>query len=432
MLDVCDDRVILRGEAPEGAFGNLIISAGGSYRYLESWTVGFSADCAVSQAGPEAKWIGHHASEDITSTEGDTAGTTVASAEYLVRATANGPLLIYSRESGSRAWNWTPDSDRVSYRGGYGDGVALADDGVRFLDGGKQIAFIEAAVEDARLATAPDARSAVLYSANWSDLPAQLVTPSGVREVPACDDAMSITYAPSGDFEATRSDAEDYVAVGVLEADGELNSTKVVECVTGKAWDGVDPRWVSTYSIDEQGGVITMRDPNRGYVHIGWTKDRGPTLSVYSPSEESGIPEPASVSQAGQPVWSRNGDWLAYSEGEVVLHAEDDGWGEPTHLNWQIFMLEGVTFLDEGLLFGVGYSGDFKIIELNTLRTLVRGKLPVERVAYLEASKGTGVATVRIETTDIPPTDDGTLTIPVSRDRIRDVLCGIHRLTLCR
>ncbi|WCD93086.1 toll/interleukin-1 receptor domain-containing protein [Microbacterium sp. nov. GSS16] len=431
VLDVCDDRVILRGEASSGAFGNLIVSAEGDYRLIESWTVGFSTDCAISQAGPEAMWVGHDVSDDITSTEGEVAGTTIASQEYLVRASANGQLLIYSRASGSHAWKWAPDSDRVSYRGGYGDGVAVTNDGVRFLDAGKQIAFVEAMVEEARLATAPDAQSAVLYSANWSELPAQLVTPDGVREVPACNDAMSVTYVPSGDFESTRSDAEDYAAVGVLEADGELNSTKVVECLTGLRWEGVDPRWVSTYSIDEQGGVITLRDPNRGYVHIGWTNDQAPAVSVYSPSEDSPIPEPGSVSQAGQPVWSRSGDWLAYSEGEVVLHAEDNGWREPTQLNWQIFMLQGVAFLDEGLLFGVGYSGDFKIIEANTLRTLVRGKLPVERVAYLEASAGAGVATVRLETTDIPPTDDGTLTIPVSRDRLRDVLCEIHRLAVC-
>lgn len=429
--DVCGDRAILLGEAADGDRGNLIVSADGTYRSIESWTVGFSEDCTISQAGPETILVGHHEGEDIIATEGETLGVTTATQDLLIRSVAHGPLLIYSRDSGSHAWQWKTDPDRVSYRGREGRGVAVTVGGVGFLEHGQQVAFTEANVEKARLATAPDAESVVLYSANWSDLPAKYVTATGVRDVAACDNALSVAYVPSGAFESTRTDAENYVAVGVLESEGELKSTRVVECLTGEPWGGVDPQWVSSYAIDESGGYITMRDPERGYVHVGWTDDGPPTVSVYSPSDDSLIPKPDSVSSAAQPVWSRDGDWLAYADGDVIVRAEGEGWSAPTPVDWQIFMLEGVTFIDEGLLLGVGYNGDFKIVDAATLRTLVRGKLPTERISHLEASSGGEFASVRLETSDIPLTDDGTLTIPISRASLRNVLCDIHRLKVC-
>ncbi|MDQ0725194.1 toll/interleukin-1 receptor domain-containing protein [Microbacterium sp. W4I20] len=401
---------------PARATGYLVVTKDGfEVVPMQTWDSGaLAAGCTLVETAPALAWHG----QDVVALGSTEGGRIVVGGQSAVILDGDAPIEVYTADTLAAPWRWITEQTSTTYAGESGRAVALESGGVVFIDQGRPIA--RRSLENAESAAhAPDASGLVVrvhdYEAGTAQT--QLVTPDEVVALASCDGAAAIAFVPGAGF------SEDARVADAPHVVGSFIDGSSVDCTSGDPWKGIDPAQISGYVIDGESGWITYRSADGEAIRTSWNGSGRPVTTSFA----VGSPELAAA-------WSADGSWLAYQTGTgstATARHDDTGWTEQPTLRSEFGGADRFAFLtDDGLLLAMNSdSGRFEIIDAGTARTLVSDAIDVyTQVSSLSTTTYDGLAIV---TVDMDGGDDGTLTVPISRERLHDALCEIHLIGIC-
>lgn len=383
----------------------------------------FARDCTLVETAPSLAWRGRK-TDDVALSR-STAGQAIVEGEYAAVLSGDAAVEVYTSQQLTTPWRWVTEQDPTVFVGDSERTITLAGDRVVFIEHGKPVSSVSVGDGATGVANSPDQRSMIVrVSDSESKIDrVRLVTAKGVMPLPACDGATAIYYLPPAHFQ------DDAVAAASAHAVGVLPDGSSVDCATAATWEGMDPSLLDEYVVEGGSGHIGFRTSDEGTLQRAeWSgADRPTTVKL-------DVPEPVKYA-----TWSADGSWVAYkaAAGVRVAHHTANGWSEASTLHPTVTGEPLFTFLtSEGLLLAMGPDGHLEILDVATGRSLVSDKVRVPtRLTSLSSTVYDGLATVTAITADTKSgyaVDDATLTVPVSPKRLRDELCAIHRIEICR
>ncbi|MFT4215173.1 MAG: toll/interleukin-1 receptor domain-containing protein [Microbacterium sp.] len=431
---------------PANASSQYLLVSRNGYRTLSlnDWdAASFTRGCSLVETTPALAWRSVDPSGDAVALPTNSATQTIVNGPYAVLLDGASPIEIHTSSPLATPWQWIREQNSTVVTGEGGNTTTLMNGRIVFVEDGRPVASV--AVSTPVLSVqSPDGRQVamVTHDPDTDADTVSIVTRDGITELIGCAGVTSLGFAPRSGFDTDAKIAATAIPVGT-SALGEA-----VDCTTGEPWESVDPALIDRYVIDEADAQILYRAANGDPTRVAWADGRMQltvfaldALKLPTAGDEAGRDgQTGSAGSGERPVaWTDDGSRIAIGlggRGIAVAEHSSDGWSPATLIYPQVRRDPMFTFIGpDGLLLAMDAEGAFEVIDSASGRMLVSDTESVSTAVTSLTSTyydGLAVVTVRIADTDTGfITDDASLTIPLSRDRLRDQLCFIHRLSVC-